>query len=793
MIKKSGEVYILHTDNTTYAFRVMKNGYPEHLYYGKKIHLSNGAAALFEKHEFAPGNTSLYSQDDKGVTLQDMCLEMSAGGKGDLREPFIEMVHSDGSRTSDFTFASAEITKGKPESEVLPMSYGNEDEVDRLIVIMRDENYNLELELNYYVFPKMDIITRTAIFKNTSNEPVSLRKLASAQLDFNDFDFRMTTFNGSWAREMRRVDTELVQGKHAGGSFTGTSSALANPFFMISKKYANEDYGEVYGFNLIYSGNHEEIAEVNEYGKTRIVWGINSRCFEYNILPGESFEAPEAVMTFSDKGFNGMSLNMHHFIKQHIIRGKWKDKERPVLLNSWEAAYFNISESKLLRLARAGKQAGIELFVMDDGWFGERNNDSSSLGDWKPNRKKLPGGIRHISERVEKMGMKFGLWVEPEMVNVDSELYRKHPDWTMEIPDKPHSEGRNQRLLDLTRRDVQDYIIDTMSGVFSSGNVSYVKWDFNRNFTDVYSRKLPAENQGEVAHRYVLGLYRCMKALTERFPEILFEGCASGGNRFDLGILSYFPQIWASDDTDAICRAEIQNGYSYGYPLSAIGAHVSGVPNHQTLRVTPLSTRFNVAAFGLLGYECNLIDMSSEELAAIKSQIEFYKKWRSVFFRGDFYRGRSWNSSDAMNTVLMNSSGNVMEWTVVSEDKTRAVGMLLQNQVVPNYQYQYYKAKGLEEKKRYHFYNIREKINIKEFGDLVNLVSPVHIKQGGVAHDIISKIVKMDGESEDMTVYGDLLMNAGISLSPGFGGTGFNENVRTFGDYASRLYFMEEI
>lgn len=344
---------------------------------------------------------------------------------------------------------------------------------------------------------------------------------------------------------------------------------------------------------------------------------------------------------YAENGFNQMSQRLHHFIWEHIIRGTWQKKERPILLNSWEASYFDISEKKLLKLAKEAKEVGIELFVMDDGWFGERMDDSSSLGDWEANTKKLPGGLKGLSDKIHGLGLQFGIWVEPEMVNVKSKLYVAHPDWTIEIPGQPHSEGRNQRILDLGRREVQDYIIESMSKVFSSADISYVKWDMNRTFSDYYSTALPPERQGEVAHRYVLGLYRCMKELMERFPEILFEGCAAGGNRFDLGILCYFPQIWGSDDTDALCRAEIEENYSYGYPLSAVSAHVSACPNHQTLRNTPLETRFQVACFGSFGYECNLCDMKKEEKEAMKEQIALYKKWRKVLQQGTFYRGRS--------------------------------------------------------------------------------------------------------------------------------------------------------
>lgn len=411
---------------------------------------------------------------------------------------------------------------------------------------------------------------------------------------------------------------------------------------------------------------------------------------------------------------------------------------------------------------------------MDDGWFGERSDDTSSLGDWDVNLKKLPGGLEGLGKKLKELGLGFGVWVEPEMVNTRSNLFRAHPDWTMAIPGKPHTEGRNQRLLDLANPAVQDFIIEKMTEVFSSAEISYVKWDFNRIFSDVYSPALPPERQGETAHRYVCGLYRVMGELTKRFPHILFEGCASGGNRFDLGILSFFPQIWASDNTDAISRVRIQEGYSYGYPLSTLGAHISVCPNHQTLRSTPWDTRFNVAAFGLLGCELDLRDLSAEEKKLLKAEIETYKNWREVFQFGDFYRGRS---------------GNLHEWTSVSPDRERAVGLLLQELTRANTQFERYFPKGLDEDKRYHFSNEEHRLNLKRFGSLVNTVSPVHVKQDSLLHNAISKVVTMPGETEDVRAEGRTLM-AGVKLKQAFSGTGYNEEVRYFVDFSSRLYFM---
>lgn len=840
MIRTDGKNFILETEHTTYCFRVTETGHLEHLYYGQKIIFSEPLreeelAPLVEKHAFAPGNTNVYDEAHGAFSLEDMRLEMSSYGKGDIREPFVEFVHADGSMTSDFLYDMHKITNvstgsaadhaetvsenaktepdcardaancGKAAADyeeavsddgktapcmALPHAYDETGNAERLIVMLRDRQYNVKLELIYAVYGDCDVITRSARLTNESEEEIQIRRLMSAQLDFDTADYTLTTFTGAWAREMKKNDLPMRAGKYVNASYTGTSSNRANPFVMLSERGATEDFGGCYGFNLIYSGNHYEAAEVSSFGKLRVVTGINPQSFCWRLSPGAQFEAPEAVMAYSGCGYNGMSQCMHRFVREHIVRGAWKHKTRPVLLNSWEASYFDINERKLLALAKKGKEAGIELFVMDDGWFGERNDDAHSLGDWEANPKKLPGGLGGLGRKIRELGLSFGIWVEPEMVNVNSRLYAAHPDWTLEIPGKPHAQGRNQRILDLSRSEVQDFIIEKMSEVFSSADISYVKWDMNRTFSDYFSQALPAGQQGELAHRYVLGLYRCMRELTARFPDILFEGCASGGNRFDLGMLCYFPQIWASDDTDALCRAEIQCGYSYGYPMSVIGAHVSACPNHQTLRRTPLETRFAVAAFGVLGYECNFCDMKKEEFEAVKEQISLYKQWRDVLQNGVFYRGRSFFSEEG-GSCLREISGNQMEWTCVSEDRTKAVGLLMHKLVVPNTQYHYYKPKGLDPSCRYHFYNRALKYNVKEFGDLVNTVSPVHIRQDSAAHNLIARFVKLDGETEEYHACGDALMYGGVRLHQAFGGTGYNGEVRHFPDFAARMYFME--
>jgi len=793
MIKILDDYYLLNTKNTSYCFRVLPTGQTEHLYYGSRIEADSKEELypLSESTGFAPGNTSIYDSEHNQYSLENIRLELSSYGKGDIREPFVELIKADGSRTVDFTFDSSRILDTKPSYKTMPTAYFEKSNEDASVgvrrggvslqITMKDRDYDLYLDTVYTVFYDTDVISRMTFLRNESNEEIRIQRLLSGQLDMDGTGYVISTFNGSWAREMHKKDTVVSAGKHVNYSYTGTSSNRANPFAMVSKKNADEDHGECYGINLIYSGNHYECLEACSYDNSRLVWGINPAGFDYVLKPKDNFEAPEAVMTFSADGFNGISAHMHSFVREHIVRGAWKKKARPVLLNSWEAAYFNISESKLLSLAKAAKSVGCELFVMDDGWFGHRNDDSSSLGDWVVNKDKLPGGIEGIASKVNALGMDFGIWVEPEMVNEDSDLYRKHPEWVISVPGRAHSTGRNQMILDLSQKVVRDYIIESMSKVFSSGNISYVKWDMNRNFTDVYSKALSPDLQGEVSHRYVTGLYEVMKTLTERFPDILFEGCASGGNRFDLGILSYFPQIWASDDTDAYERGLIQNGYSYGYPQSVYTSHVSGIPNHQTLRRTPLDARFNVAAFGVLGYECNLKDATKEELSQISQDIEFYKEHRELFQFGQIYRSASFDD------------GNNLEWTVVSYDGDKAMAMCMQSLVTPNMPSHRIHIKGLNDQDKYHLTGRERTQSIKDFGDLVNTVSPVHVKQGSMIHDMIDRFYKLPGEKEDYLSSGLVFNNAGIYMTQKFAGCGLNDDIKHYQDFSSRIYLIQRV
>ena len=784
MIRRFGNVFLLNTDNTSYMFHVLDSGHIEHLYYGRRLldneRSDNGATvsvtaeALREKHEFAIGNGISYSKEYQNLSLEDICLEMSSRGKGDIREPFISLEFSDGSSSCDFLYSDAEIKDGKDPLADLPSSYASDkSNAQSLIVILKERYQEVFLELKYSVFEECDVITRSARLVNKSASGVKILRLMSTQLDLQHCGLKFTTFNGHWAREMQRKDVTVTSGNAVNSSVCGVSGNRANPFVMLSDNDCSEDHGDCFGFNLVYSGNHMESVSVSGFDKTRFLCGINPDGFEWYLEPGGAFEAPEAIMTFASEGYNALSENMHIFIQSHIVRGKWKDRERPILINSWEAAYFKFSESSLLKLARTASDAGIELFVLDDGWFGTRDDDHSSLGDWKVNTKKLPGGLKRLSEKINQMGMKFGIWVEPEMINENSDLYRAHPDWAVNVDGREQSLGRDQMILDLTRKDVQDNIISQMEDVFRSGNIEYVKWDMNRIFTDCVSIKLPADRQREFFHRYVLGLYRLMDTLTKEFPDILFEGCASGGNRFDPGILCYFPQIWGSDDTDAMMRRDIQRGYSYGYPQSCIGSHVSACPNHQTMRSTPIETRFAVAACGAFGYELNINEVSGEDLAAVKEQTGFYKKWRKVFQFGNYFR-----LSDS-------------RWIIVSADRKLAVGIMIQDRMIPNSFFDEFRTEGLDESLDYRVTVRAAAHDVSDFGSLINMMSPVHIKQEGLMHQVVRHFVKISGEKEDISVPGSVLNSCGLRLKMRYGGTGYNENTRIMKDFDSRIYLFE--
>ncbi len=797
MIYADGKIFLLQTRNTSYMFRRTDSGHLEHIHFGGSLFsdkdydrmkdeidletsdkelIDQLAQAIAPKHAFGGGNMNYYSDEHQNTCLELLGLEFSSFGKGDIRDPMVEIVYPDGSTTVDFLFYDYEFRKGKRDLEALPSSYDDTDTAEQLIIKLTDKEYSTRLELIYTVFPDCDVITRSAVLANDGEKEIKVERLLSTSVDFNEIGLKFTSFHGRWAYEMGKSESLCKAGKVVNEELAaGESGSRSNPFVIVSAADVDENNGDCYGFNLIYSGNHYEALSSNGSSISRFVSGIQPTGFSWTLAKGESFETPEAVMAYSGDGFNGMSRNMHEFVRKHVVRGTWRDKERPILINSWEASYFDFTQGSLLNLAKEAKKCGIELFVMDDGWFGVRNDDHRSLGDWYDNKKKLPGGVKELAEKISEIGMSFGLWVEPEMVNEDSDLYREHPDWAVQVPGHPHSKGRFQMNLDLTRTDVQDYIIEAMKNVFSSGKISYVKWDMNRIFSDRYSTTLAPERQGEFQHRYYLGLYRILKELTESFPDILFEGCSAGGNRFDLGILSYFPQIWGSDDTDAFCRLDIQRGYSYGYPASTIGAHVSACPNHQTLVNSSLETRFEIAAAGCFGYELNLCDMNDTDKKIVAGQVEFYKKWRALFQFGDYYR--------------LPDDGYI----IVSRDKKKAVAFAVEKHATPNNDYRCIRTVGLDDAAIYSVTNRIVPLSVMDFGSLVNSMAPVHVKQDGIIHHLIDKFTSVNSEEQKETATGASLNRHGLALNPSFSGTGYNQDVRVMRTGDTRLYLFEEI
>ena len=773
MIEQRQECYALHTKNTTYCFRVTPQGFLQHLHYGRRIDLSGGFAALVPQEHHAPGSTASL----EGVFPETLLQEVSVPGLGDVRESFVAVRTADGDLLTDFRFESAEVIDEKPRLPGLPSAYDESGAAQTLRITLLEKCRKLRLTLFYTAFDDCDVITRSAALENLSAERVTILRLMSNQLDLDTQDLVFTAFNGAWAREFEPTHTPCGPGTIVSGSRCGVSSNRANPFVMLHSPNADEEHGDCYGFHLIYSGDHRACACGNAYGALRFLHGIQSEGFAWVLESGESFTAPEAAMTWGD-GFAAMSRGLHRFVREHIVRGHWKRRERPVLVNSWESLYFRFNHHELVKLAKQGKALGAELFVLDDGWFGKRDNDTCSLGDWTiTHKKKLPRGLKGLADDICALGMDFGLWVEPEMVSEDSELYRAHPDWI--LGRKEQAIGRNQFVLDLGRTEVQDHLICALTQVFSSAKISYVKWDMNRIVTDDRSAALPPERQGESRHRYVLGLYRVLGELTERFPHVLFEACASGGNRTDLGMLSYMPQVWLSDNTDALCRCRMQHNASFGYPQSVMGAHVSGSPNHQTLRRTPLSGRFHVAALGLLGYECDLRELSSDEKAQVADQIAFYKKYRAVLQFGQMYRLRSGN-------------GGIWQLSSVAEDQKTAITLLFQQENRPNAAAMRLRAGGLVREGIYRVSVRPVKVELRDFGGLVNMISPVHIKQDSLLERIAEKVVAPKSESEDILAAGDLLMTCGAYVKQSFSGTGWDNDTRVMGDSGSRLYLLEQ-
>ncbi|MCL2109208.1 MAG: alpha-galactosidase [Oscillospiraceae bacterium] len=663
----------------TYALAVLEDGYVAHVYYGKKIVACDLTYLLrLDENPWTPK----VNRRDKATFMDTLPLEYPCHGTGDYREPCLMITDKNGMSTCDIRCKSHKIYSGKPRLEGLPATYAAEPQATTLELLCEDQHAGLEVVLIYTVFADLDVITRSVRVTNIGAEDVNLRRVLSVCVDFDSDKFDLITLNGSWARERVVERSKLHHGKQGVDSVKGESSHQSNPFFALVSHNADEDTGEAYGFNLVYSGNFFAQAEVTQHKKTRAVMGINHFDFNWLLEPGESFTAPEVVMVYSANGIGEMSRTFHDLYRAHLIRGQ--KKHRPVLINNWEATYFNFDTDKLLEIAKQAASAGIEMLVMDDGWFGHRDSDNSSLGDWFVYEKKLRGGLKFLVDEVNKLGLKFGIWFEPEMVSPDSELFKKHPDWAIQIENREMTLSREQYVLDFSRQEVREYIYGMMRKVLDSANIEYIKWDMNRQFTEVGSLALPANRQRELWHRYVLGVYELMERLTADYPQILLENCSGGGARFDPGMLYYSPQIWASDDTDAIERLKIQHGTSLCYPVSAIGAHVSDCPNHTVGRTTPFKTRGHVALVGTFGYELDITRIPEADKAAIPAQIADYKKYSPLIRDGDQYR---------LGNVFADNLWD--SWVFVAKDKSEALFTFVQVLGRPNYRSRRIKLKGL--------------------------------------------------------------------------------------------------
>lgn len=633
---ENNRIFMLHTAHSTYEMQADRYGYLLHLYYGARIQGTAEGILTYTDRGFSgnPYDTGM----DKTYSLDSLPLEYAFKGSADYRTPAFSMRSADGTTGCDLRYVSHEIRSGKYDLPALPTAYDAGDTAQTLEIVLEDAVSGIRVRLLYGVFEDADVITRAAIIENHGVTPIILHKVSSLCLDYVYGDYKMLTFYGRHAMERNLEETLLCHGMYSIGSSRGASGHFYNPFAVLAEQTATEDAGACVGMHLVYSGNFLLEAESDGYNQLRVVMGIGTEDFAWNLEPGQSFEAPEALLTFSESGYATLTNRIHRFFRSHILRGPWIHKQRPVLINNWEATYFDFDGDKIEAIAAKAADLGIDLMVLDDGWFGKREADVSGLGDWVVNTAKLKGTMGELAERVTSHDMQFGLWFEPEMVSEDSDLYRAHPDWAFTIPGRRPTRSRYQLVLDFSRQEVVDEIYHQMCEVLDHANISYIKWDMNRNINDIYSAVLPADRQGEIAHRYILGVYRLLRLLLDRYPDLLIEGCAGGGGRFDAGMLCYEPQIWCSDNTDAIDRCRIQYGTSFGYPTSTMGAHVSAAPNHQTGRMTPFYTRGVVAMAGTFGYELDLGKVSAEEQELVRDQLATFRRDYEITHEGDYYR-----------------------------------------------------------------------------------------------------------------------------------------------------------
>ena len=684
---KEKRIFTLTTKNTVYQMQIGPLGYLLHLYYGRRAEGCFDYLHLERDCGFSPNPYEI--QDERGWSLDTMPQEYSGANGGDFRLSSVDAETERGQRGADLRYVSHEIRAGKYALSGLPAALDRGDGCETLSVTLADAASGMQVELLYGVFAEKDVITRASRITNGGGETIRLYKAAAVCLDLPFGDWELIHFHGRHTLERQPERRALMNGIQSVASRRGGSSHQHNPFVILCEPEATEDTGLCYGVMPVYSGNHRTDVELDQSGSVRVASGINSEGFSWQLEPGQCFETPEVLLSCSTAGLTKLSHTYHRFIRENICRRYIPLAERPILLNSWEAMYFDIDEEKLLGLAREAKELGVDMLVIDDGWFGCRDDDHSSLGDWFTHKRKLPHGLGALCEKIRDMGLKVGLWVEPEMVSEDSELFRAHPDWALRVPGRSPAVGRNQLVLDLSRSEIVDWLFDTLSELLGKLPLSYIKWDMNRHLTDLYSAALPADRQGELAHRYVLGLYDLMDRLTKAFPEVLFEGCAGGGGRFDAGMLAYCPQIWCSDNTDPVARLTIQYGTSFGYPISAVGAHVSTAPNHQTGRTTPFGTRATVAMAGTFGYELNPAKLTAGEKAEIRQQLARFRSLRTLIGEGDYYR------------LAEPGKGRFTAWQSVAPDRSETLVSLVLTGPEANPRPLHLRLKGLDENADY--------------------------------------------------------------------------------------------
>lgn len=677
------QIFALNTGNTTYMMGIADGKYLGHIYYGKRLNHASGRYLLRTgEGPFVPS----VNKREKVSFMDCFPMEYPVWGSGDFRETCLMVRTAAGHRGAELHYESHRIYKGKPKLEGLPATFGGEEQCQTLDIVLRDPVIGLKATLRYSCFEDVDAVTRSVLLTNESEEPLYLERVLSACLDLdNDKEYELISLSGTWARERNIIRRPIVRGKQGVSSVRGESSHQEHPFIALVSKGTDQDKGDAYGFHFIYSGNFMAQAEVTQYDFARVVMGIHPDGFTWKLKPGETFTAPEAAMVYSDEGIGKMSRTYHDLYRSHLIRSPYLHKERPILINNWEATYFNFTTEKLIAIAKEAKSCGIEMLVMDDGWFGKRNGDNCSLGDWTVNEEKLTGGLKHLVDEVNAIGMKFGIWFEPEMVSPDSDLYRVHPDWAIQIPGREPAQCRQQLVLDLTRKEVREYVYESVARILRSANIEYVKWDMNRSLTDAGSYELAADCQGELYHRYVLAVYELQERLITEFPRLLLENCSAGGARFDPGMLYYSPQIWCSDDMDVPERLAIQEGTAICYPLSCMGAHVGASPNHTTGRIAPFQTRGYAALAGTFGYELDVTKIPQEDRDMIPSQCADYHKYHGLIAAGDYYRLASYYYNHTFDC-----------WEVVSKDRAEALVTCIEVWNRPNFKSRRIYLKGLK-------------------------------------------------------------------------------------------------